>query len=220
MADNTVLNAGTGGDTLTTKEISHGGDTTKLQTVSLMGVSGTEGSYTVADINGDAANGLDVDVTRVSGTVAVSNAGLTELAAAIDTEVQCDIVGALPAGTNAIGKLAANSGVDIGDVDVTSVVPGTGATNLGKAEDAAHSSGNVGVMALTVRQDTAAALADTDADYQPLITDANGRLHVNAGTVTVARTVLDFFPVAFRSLYVVFRARLTLVTICGMSITQ
>jgi hypothetical protein len=134
-------------------------------------------------ISGDAANGLDVDVTRVSGTVAVSNAGLTELAAAInassqmdvniaasgatvpvsnagltelagainasaqmdvniaasgatvpishtaltelaaaiDTELQVDIVGALPAGTNAIGKLAANSGVDIGDVDVASV---------------------------------------------------------------------------------------------------
>jgi hypothetical protein len=32
---------------------------------------------------------------------------------------------ALPAGTNAIGKLAANSGVDIGDVDVTSISPGT-----------------------------------------------------------------------------------------------
>lgn len=31
------------------------------------------------------------------------------------------ITNALPAGTNAIGKLAANSGVDIGDVDVTSV---------------------------------------------------------------------------------------------------
>lgn len=31
---------------------------------------------------------------------------------------------ALPAGTNAIGKLAANSGVDIGDVDVTSISPG------------------------------------------------------------------------------------------------
>jgi hypothetical protein len=41
---------------------------------------------------------------------------------------------ALPAGTNAIGKLAANSGVDIGDVDVTSVsgtvtVGGTAATD-------------------------------------------------------------------------------------------
>jgi len=37
------------------------------------------------------------------------------------SEAQVDIVGALPAGTNAIGKLAANSGVDIGDVDVTSL---------------------------------------------------------------------------------------------------
>lgn len=36
-------------------------------------------------------------------------------------ELQVDIVGALPAGTNAIGKLAANTGVDIGDVDVTSM---------------------------------------------------------------------------------------------------
>ena len=49
-----------------------------------------------------------------------------------------------------------------------------------KAEDAAHSSGDKGVVALTVRQDTAAALGGTDADYQPLITDANGRLHANA----------------------------------------
>lgn len=37
------------------------------------------------------------------------------------SEMQVDVVGALPAGTNAIGKLAANSGVDIGDVDVTSL---------------------------------------------------------------------------------------------------
>jgi hypothetical protein len=45
-------------------------------------------------------------------------------------------------------------------------------------------------MALTVRQDTAAALGGTDADYQPLITDASGRLHVAVGnTVTVSGTV-------------------------------
>jgi hypothetical protein len=100
------------------------------------------------------------------------SAGRLWASATIDT--------ALPAGTNAIGKLAANSGVDIGDVDVTSIVPGTGATNLGKAEDAGHSSGDVGVMALSVRQDAAAALGGTDADYQPLITDASGRLHVTA----------------------------------------
>ena len=86
---------------------------------------------------------------------------------------------ALPAGTNAIGKLAANSGVDIGDVDVASVIPGTGATNLGKAEDAAHTTGDVGVMALSVRKDTGAATAGTDGDYQPLITDSSGNLYVN-----------------------------------------
>ena len=71
-------------------------------------------------------------------------------------------------------------------VQASSVVPGTAATNLGKAEDAAHASGDVGVMAMSVRQDTAAALGGTDADYQPLITDGSGRLHVNVGnTVTV-----------------------------------
>jgi len=64
------------------------------------------------------------------------------------SEMQVDVVASLPAGSAAIGKLAANSGVDIGDVDVTSIVPGTGATNLGKAEDAVHGSGDTGVMAI------------------------------------------------------------------------
>jgi len=36
------------------------------------------------------------------------------------SEAQVDVVAPLPAGTNAIGKLGANSGVDIGDVDVLS----------------------------------------------------------------------------------------------------
>ena len=41
-----------------------------------------------------------------------------------DGHGQVDIVGSLPAGTNAIGKLAANSGVDIGDVDILSIAAG------------------------------------------------------------------------------------------------
>lgn len=56
-------------------------------------------------------------------------------------------------------------------------------------EDAAHTSADPGMMSLTVRKDTAAALAGTDADYQPLITDSSGKLHVNPGTVTVTGTV-------------------------------
>lgn len=46
--------------------------------------------------------------------------------------VKVGVVDALPAGTNAIGKLSANSGVDIGDVDVTSLpaIP-TGSNTIG-----------------------------------------------------------------------------------------
>jgi hypothetical protein len=58
----------------------------------------------------------------VDGTVAVTNAGLTELAAAIDTEMQVDVVGALPAGTN-----------NIGDVDIASALP-AGDNNIGNVD--------------------------------------------------------------------------------------
>lgn len=73
------------------------------------------------------------------------------------------------------------------DVDVTSVVPGTGATNLGKAEDAAHTSGDVGVMSLAVRNDAGTALAGTTGDYIPLTTDSTGALRaLVTGTGTFA----------------------------------
>lgn len=58
------------------------------------------------------------------------------------------------------------------------------------AEDAAHASGDLGTMALSVRKDTAAALAGADGDYQPLVTDASGRLHVNDVAVLTAMGVV------------------------------
>jgi hypothetical protein len=51
------------------------------------------------------------------------------------------------------------------DSITTSIVPGTGATNLGKAEDAAAVSGDTGVSALLVRKDTNATLTSADGDY-------------------------------------------------------
>lgn len=106
---------------------------------------------------------------------------------------------ALPAGTNAIGKLAANSGVDVGDVDVLTcgtITPGTGATNLGKAEDAAHSSGDVGVMALGVRAATPTdrSAGPTDGDYEPFATNSVGAVWTSqaadpAGGATVYHLV-------------------------------
>lgn len=64
--------------------------------------------------------------------------------------------------------------------NVNSFTPGTAAASLGKAEDAAHSSGDTGVMSLVVRNDTLAALADTDGDYAPLQVDVNGALYATS----------------------------------------
>ncbi len=78
----------------------------------------------------------DTNITQVAGVAIAQGHGTA--AAAIRVELPTDgtgviatvgavtaITNALPAGTNAIGKLAANSGVDIGDVDITSIAAGT-----------------------------------------------------------------------------------------------
>lgn len=102
---------------------------------------------------------------------------------AIDgSQMQVDVVAALPAGSNAIGKLAANSGVDIGDVDITSVVPGVTATSLGKAIQSAQGGTDTGVAALAVRNDALADLSGADGDYTPLQVNKTGALNVTENT--------------------------------------
>lgn len=62
----------------------------------------------------------------------------------------------------------------------TSVTPGTGATQLGKAEDAAHASGDVGVMAMAVRKDTNTQATSADTDYSEISVDAYGAVFSRA----------------------------------------
>lgn len=108
---------------------------------------------------------------------------------------------AIPAGANVIGHVIADSGsttavtqatgtnlhtvLDSGTLTTlttltgtTTLTPGTGATNLGKAEDAAHASGDTGVFALAVRNDNLATTYGADQDYSPIATDLNGRVMV------------------------------------------
>lgn len=68
---------------------------------------------------------------------------------------------------------------------VTDLIPGVAATNLGKAEDAAHTTGDTGVMMLGVRESTATDLSagNTNGDYEPLQVDANGALWVSQATL-------------------------------------
>jgi len=64
------------------------------------------------------------------------------------------------------------------------IIPLTGATNLGKAEDAVHTSGDVGVMMLGVRNDTASSLSGTDGDYTPPTFNSVGAMWVASTAIT------------------------------------
>lgn len=63
---------------------------------------------------------------------AVNANDIGAVAMTTDRKLHVSVQDALPAGTNAIGKLAANSGVDIGDVDITSIAAGD--NNIGNVD--------------------------------------------------------------------------------------
>ena len=115
------------------------------------------------------------------------------------SEMQVDVVASLPAGDN-----------NIGNVDIVSSALPTGAAtqttlaaaevHLGnietsvqliddivKSEDAAHSSGDKGVMLLGVRQDSQADFG-ADGDYVPFSVDADGKLRVAAAAASGGAT--------------------------------
>lgn len=133
-------------------------------------LSGTDGDYTPL-------------TTNSVGALHVADTGVLALTKAEDAAHSSGDKGIMALTVRA-DTAAATSGTD-GDYQPL-ITNSTGALHtaeqnvllISKAEDAAHSSGDKGVMALAVRKDTAAALAGTDGDYAPLEVDANGRLHV------------------------------------------
>jgi hypothetical protein len=106
--------------------------------------------------------------------------GLAVDLAASGTLANVTTVGTVSAVTTVSTVTAVTNVATIG----TSVTPGTSAAHLGKAEDAAHSSGDTGVMLLTVRSDSAASTAGTTGDYAALTTDDTGRLYTTVQNIT------------------------------------
>jgi hypothetical protein len=132
----------------------------------------------LVDAGGEAATvtggkldvNASVDTTGLA-TSAKQDTGNTSLAS-IDGKITAVNTGAVVVSSSALPTGAATEATLAGAI---------------KAEDAAHTTGDKGIMGLSVRSDTAAATAGTDGDYQPLITDATGKLHVNVGNaVTVS----------------------------------
>jgi len=147
-------------------------------------VSDNGGSLTI-DNAALSVTGGGTEATALRVTLANDSTGLVSIddgggSITIDGTVTANAgTGTMTVTDDGSFTLAANSGVDIGDVDILSVTPGTGATNLGKAEDAAHTTGDVGVMSLGVRKAADGPHSGADGDYEPLQTDENGFLKVN-----------------------------------------
>lgn len=72
-----------------------------------------------------------------------------------------------------------------GAVSVTAIVPGTSATNLGKAEDSAHASGDVGVFGLALANEAQTVLAQ-DGDYIGHGADTKGNTFVTGPVASAA----------------------------------
>lgn len=124
--DNSTLSVVGGGVEATAMRVTIASDSTGVLSVDDNGSSLTVDNAALSVTGGGAeATALRVTIANDStGLVSVDDGGG---ALTVDNggtfAVQVDA--ALPAGTNAIGKLSANSGVDIGDVDVTSIAAGT-----------------------------------------------------------------------------------------------
>lgn len=97
---------------------------------------------------------------------------------------------ALTTSTASIGKLAANSGIDIGDVDVTSIIPGVGATNLAKAEDGTPANGDTIVPGGCIVQATLSATT-SDTKYGIPKCNANSALYFQNVFQTAADAAED-----------------------------
>lgn len=160
MADNFVTDPGAAGAEFVSREISHSGDTVQLSGAFIMGITGTEGAYTAVAINGDATNGLDVDVTRVSGTVTVDGSGVTQ-------PISGDVTNA---GTFAVQvDGAALTSLQLLD----DVVATLGTTTYTETTTKANVIG-------AVRNDANGALVDTDNEIAPLQVNADGALYVHS----------------------------------------
>lgn len=102
------------------------------------------------------------------------------------------------------------SGNEVPHHKITDISPGTGATSLGKAEDAPHASGDTGVLTLGVRQDTRAVTSGTTGDYTPPIFDAQGNQYV---VTAQKRATLSAVPTTAAGAYAVGDVVGTLMTI-------
>ncbi len=154
----------------------------------------TSGTGTNVDTRTEATNGNHRQVVVLGDPSTNAGVAPVDVTAGLKVDLGADNDVTVTSGTiTTVSAVTTVSTVTNVATIGTSVTPGTAAANLGKAEDAAHASSDVGVMALAVRTATAPtdkSAGATDGDYEPLQVDANGRLYVNASLYTAAGAAL------------------------------
>lgn len=140
-------------------------------------VAVTAGSGTNIDTRTEATNGNHRQVVVLGDPS--TNAGVAPVDAT--NGVSVTLTTAIPAGSAAIGKLAANSGVDIGDVDVTSISAGD--NNIGNVDIVTVPADPFGANADAVV--AAGAAGSIQAKLRRLTTDIDAINTKLAGTLTV-----------------------------------
>lgn len=98
-------------------------------------------------------------------------------------------------GTAYVGDLADLIACEASTVAVSSVIPGTGATNLGKAENAIFATGSSGVMSLSVSNEAAGIVAAADSDYTIQATNRYGAINVVLDLNLINSAVIGRQPV-------------------------
>ena len=176
MADNVVLNSGSGGVTAAADEISD---------VVYQRVKITQGADGVNDGDVAKANPLPV-----GGNTSKTGSGtLYALLVDANGRLQIDVVSSLPAGTNAIGKLSPNNGVDIGSVDVASLPASTSTIEV--VGDAAENAAAVGNPVLIGGRYDSSPRTLGNQDVGAIALDADGAMQVSDGgnSLTVDGTI-------------------------------
>ena len=170
MADNIEITAGSG-TPIHTDEV--GG--AHFQKIKL--IDATVDSTTPTGV---AANPLQVSIANTGANATPVTIDSAQLPAALSGGRLDVVVGAaLPAGTNAIGKLAANSGVDIGDVDVASIAAGD------------NNIGNVDIVTVPAPLSTTGGGTEATALRVTVANDSTGVLSIddNGASITVDGSV-------------------------------
>lgn len=100
-------------------------------------------------------------------------------------------------------------------VQQSSVVPGTAATNLGKAIQGLAGATDTGVAALSIRDDVLTTLTPTDGQYAPLRVNSTGQLWVTGNTQYITNTTYTTSDLGITNLAVRRDANTTLASVSG-----